>query len=188
MKAALAAYQDSLSITKRLADDDPKKVDIQRDLSLGHQNVGHILKQEDPQAALDHYRRSLTIADQLAAGDPTNIELQRDVLQGHDRIGDVLEKLGHIPEAIAAYHKSLAIAERLADAEPTNDEWRYLSYRQSGRVQELKGHREEARDMYCRAKSMVQSELRQGEPQGQKRLHWLEERLAVVTGSSASPC
>ena len=190
MKAALAAYQDSLSYTEELAADDPKKVPIQRDLSLGHENVGRILlKQEDPPAALDHYRRSLAIRKQLAAGDPSNTKLQRDVLQGHNRIGDILHKQDQVQEAIAEYQASHMIAERLAAAEPRNADWQYLSYRQLGRVRELEGNTEGARDMYCQAKKVVSinSELHPTESQWQERLHRLEQHLDDVQGSGACP-
>jgi hypothetical protein len=103
----------------------------------------------------------------LAAVDPSSTELQRDVLQGPNRIGELLEKRGQVQEAIAAYQASHLIAEGLADVEPTNDEWRYLAYRQLGRVRELEGNKEEARDTY-QAKKVVltNSALRPGEPPG----------------------
>jgi tetratricopeptide (TPR) repeat protein len=191
IEAALEAYQRSLLITKQLAADDPAKVDIQRDLSLGHENIGRILlEQDDLQMALDHYRRSLDIRNQLADLNPSKTELQRDVLTAHDRIGDILYKLDKVQEAIAAYQASHLIAERLAVLEPKNDEWRFISYRQLGRIREFQGDRKGAQDMYCRAKNVVMrnSALHPAEPQWQKRLNWLEQRLAVVQSSAASGC
>lgn len=80
MDAALAAYQASLSIAKRLVADDPKEVPIQRDLFLDYENVGRILlKQHRIDAAADAYRASLAIAERLAAADPADASLQQDL-------------------------------------------------------------------------------------------------------------
>jgi tetratricopeptide (TPR) repeat protein len=190
-QAALDACRNSLAIAERLADADPKQASLQHDLSTRLKNCGDALKEQgDLQAALDHYQRSLAIREHLAAAKPSNTELQRDVLLGHSRIGDILEKRGQVQEAIAAYQASYAIAERLAAAEPTNEEWRYLSYRQLGRVRELEGNKEAAQDMYCRAKNVAvtNSPLRSAGPQWREQLDWLKQRLVDVQDSGASPC
>jgi tetratricopeptide (TPR) repeat protein len=190
-QAALDACRNSLAIAERLADADPKQASLQQDLSTRLKNCGDALKEQgDLQAALDHYQRSLAIRKQLAADKPSSTELQRDVLLGHSRIGDILDKRGQVQEAIAAYQASHAIAEELAAAEPTNEEWRYLSYRQLGRVRELEGNKEGAQDMYCRAKNVVitNSPLRPAGPQWREQLDWLKQRLVDVQDSGASPC
>jgi hypothetical protein len=96
-------------------------------------------------------------------------------------------------EAIGELRASLGIAVRLAAADPTNAEWQkdlYASYRNLGLVEEQGGNSGEARDIYCRAKSIVlaNSALSSGGTEWRQRLDWVEQRLATVADFGVSPC
>jgi tetratricopeptide (TPR) repeat protein len=177
--AALEAFRASLAIAERLVAADPTNSILQRDLSMRLNKTGDALAAQGKlQVALDHYRRSLAIRERLADGDPSSAELQRDVSMSHDRIGNLLAKQGKVEEGIAELQASLKITIRLVAADPANPDWQrdlYASYRNLGLVQERTGNSGEARDMYCRAKSVVVGNS-SGGTEWRRRLDWIEQR------------
>ena len=77
---ALAAYQESLDIRRKLAAQDPGNAQAQRDVSVSLNKLGDMKLQEGDQAgALAAYQESLDIRRKLAAQDPGNAQAQRDV-------------------------------------------------------------------------------------------------------------
>jgi hypothetical protein len=131
-------------------------------------------------------RRSTTIDDhsRFANGSPPAILRAlnfNETFRWAMTVGNLLVKQGKVHEAIAELQAPLVIAERLAAADPTNAEWQrdlYASYRNLGLVQERRGNSGEARDMYCRAKSVIltNSALPSGEMEWRQRLDWVEQR------------
>lgn len=189
MHEALNAYRTSLDIANELTACDPANGIFQHATALYYEDVGRVLlNQEGPQAALYHYQRSLEVRKQIADVDPSTTKL-RDVFEGHNRIGELLEQGDQRQDAISAYQASREIAEHLVDSDPENAEWRYLLYRQSGRVRQLQKDNEGARHMYCQAKNiaMMNSEVNPDDHQWKKRLYWLQQRLEDLQGSGGCP-
>ena len=60
LAGALAAYRESLAVSRRLAEADPSNAGWQRDLSVSQQKMGDVLRdQGDLAGALAAYRESL---------------------------------------------------------------------------------------------------------------------------------
>ena len=124
MPGALVAYESSLTIAERLAKQDPRDTDLQRELYISRNMVGDVRHaQGDRAGALAAYEASLAIAERLAKQDPANSGWQRDLSVSHQRIGNVRKDQGDLPAALVAYDARLAIAERLAKQDPTNAQW-----------------------------------------------------------------
>ena len=83
---ALAAYEESLAIMRKLAAADPGNAGWQRDVSVSLDKVGDVrLAAGDRAGALAAYEESLAIRRKLAAADPGNAGWQRDVSVSLDR-------------------------------------------------------------------------------------------------------
>ncbi|MFO0167301.1 MAG: hypothetical protein ACK53U_01170, partial [Alphaproteobacteria bacterium] len=64
----------------RRAASDTSNTEWQRDLSVSHARIGHLLQaQGDLGGALAAYRRGIEITEELAASDPSNTQWQRDL-------------------------------------------------------------------------------------------------------------
>jgi tetratricopeptide (TPR) repeat protein len=73
LQEALEAYQQSLAIFKRLAEQDKTNSGWQSDLSLSYEKVGDVLvAQGDLAGALKNYRECFQIIEKLASQDPSN--------------------------------------------------------------------------------------------------------------------
>ena len=80
LAGALAAYQESLDIARKLAAQDPGNAQAQRDVSVSMDSLGDVkLREGDQAGALAAYQESLDIARKLAAQDPGNAQAQRDL-------------------------------------------------------------------------------------------------------------
>ena len=122
---ALAAYEESLAITRRLADTDPNDIIWQRDIVVGLNKMGDVkfFAGGDAKGALAEYEESLALTRRLADKNKGNAQLQRDISVSLDKIGDVKRSDNDIAGALAAYEESLAIAQRLAEIDPGNVQW-----------------------------------------------------------------
>ena len=121
---AQAAFGEDLTISRRLASQDPGNAGWQRDLAAAHNRMGGVLeargKLADAQAA---FGESLAISRRLAAQDPSNARWQQDLAVAHTKVGGVLEVQGKLAEAQAAFGESLAISRRLVAQDPSNARW-----------------------------------------------------------------
>ncbi|MBV8214687.1 MAG: toll/interleukin-1 receptor domain-containing protein, partial [Verrucomicrobia bacterium] len=121
---ALDAYQQDLSIAKRLTERDEMDAGRQKDLSVSYAKVGDVLLAQDKLAeALDAYQQGLSIAKRIAGRDKTDTGWQKDLVRGYGRVGDVLEDQGKLTEALDAYEQGLSIAKRVAEQDETNADW-----------------------------------------------------------------
>ena len=108
--AALQAFRASLAIFERLAADDPTHAGWQRDLSVSHNKIGDVLRdQGDLAGALQAYRARHAIAERLAADDPSHAGWQRDVAVSYVKLA-LMEGSGVTWTQVAA--KWQAIADR----------------------------------------------------------------------------
>jgi hypothetical protein len=91
--AGLAAYRAALAIREQLAAGDAGNVRWQREIALGHAEIGDILRRQGQWGpALDAYRAAVTTWENLAAAAPSDQQLQQDLLMGDQRVGDMLLK------------------------------------------------------------------------------------------------
>ena len=108
---ALAAYQESLDIARKLAAQDLGNAQAQRDVAVSLNKIGDVkLQGGDRAGALAAYQESLDIARKLAAQDQGNAQAQRDVSVSLKKLGDVKLQGGDQAGALAAYQESLDIA------------------------------------------------------------------------------
>ena len=88
--AALTAYEESLTIRKKLADLDPTHTEWQRDLSVSHNKVGDMHQANgDVVSALRAYEESLTIKKKLASLDPNVVEWQTGLVVSYYKLAQV---------------------------------------------------------------------------------------------------
>jgi tetratricopeptide (TPR) repeat protein len=121
---AMDAYQQSLAIRKKFADQDSSNVNWQRDLTMSYDRVGNVLvAQGKLPEALDRYEQSLAIREKFAHQDPSNPGWQRDLSAGYEKVADVLVKQDKLQEALDAYQQSLKIRRTLASQDPSNAGW-----------------------------------------------------------------
>ena len=152
LQEALDAYQQSLAIAKRLAEQDKSNAGWQRALSVSYNKVGEVLvAQGRIQEALEAYQQDLAIAKRLAEQDKSNPVWQRDLSISYDRVGNVLVAQGRIQEALNAYQQGLNIRRRLAEQDKSNAGWQRdlsISYNKVGEVLEAQGKLPETLDAY----------------------------------------
>jgi tetratricopeptide (TPR) repeat protein len=102
--AALASYQESLAIRRRLAATDQTNMEWQRDLTVSLIKVGDVqLAQGDAAAALASYEEALTLRRRLAATDPNNAQFQTDLVLALYKVARVAigdQKNSSIDEAL----------------------------------------------------------------------------------------
>jgi tetratricopeptide (TPR) repeat protein len=146
---ALAAYNESLDIAKRLAKKNhgimSSRRDLwQHDLSLSNLGIGDVLMHQGHlDKALVAYNDALAIDEELAQKDPGNAGWQQGLATIDQRIGVVLEAQGHLNDALVPYHRCLAIMTTLAQNYPANSRFqRNLKASQDyiGAVLKAQGH------------------------------------------------
>jgi tetratricopeptide (TPR) repeat protein len=107
---ALAAYQESLAIGRKLAAQDKGNAQAQRDVSVSFNKVGDMKRRGGDQAgALGAYQESLDIRRKLAAQDQGNAEAQADLVVSLYKMATV----GDTQQARAALTEALSIVENL---------------------------------------------------------------------------
>jgi tetratricopeptide (TPR) repeat protein len=114
-------YQRSLRIAERLAIADPANAEWQHGLSVIHNKIGEILRdQGDLTKALESIRAALAIRERLAKADPGNAEWQRDLGLSYGRVATVLAHQGAHSEATLAFRQGGGIFVRLQQLSPDN--------------------------------------------------------------------
>ena len=95
LELAQAAFEQYLTISRRLAERDPCNAGWQRELAVAYSRVGGVL---EAQGRLDGARaafeQGLTIFRRLAEQDPSNAGWQRDLAVAYSRVGGVLQAQG----------------------------------------------------------------------------------------------
>ena len=116
--AALAHYDNLLTVRLKLVELDPNNSQFQRDLSVSYIKLGdNELRLGNNDAALAHYENALTIALKL---DPNNSQFQRDLSVSYIKLGDIELRLGNYYAALAHYENALTIALKLVKLDPYN--------------------------------------------------------------------
>jgi hypothetical protein len=126
-EAALAHYQQSLSMAQQLWAANPNSAQAARDVSISLDRLGDFLATRgqpgDAEAALAHYQQSLSVRQQLWAANPNSAQAARDVSVSLERLGDFLASRGQPGDAEAAlahYQQSLSVRQQLWAANPNS--------------------------------------------------------------------
>ena len=114
---ALENYQESLAITRHLAEILPGDLQASRDLAVSLDNVADMLKYNDSTQALELYRKSLVIRRNLADTRPGDFRTPWGIAASLDNVAGMLENSDPV-QALELYEESLAIGHDLADALP----------------------------------------------------------------------
>ncbi len=124
LPGALAAFEEAMAISRRLAQSDPGNAEWQRDLSVSHNRIGEVkVARGDLDGALAAFEDGMSISRRLAQTDPANDGWQRDLAVSHNRIGEVKVARGDLDGALAAFEDGMSISRRLAQTDPGNAEW-----------------------------------------------------------------
>ena len=93
-------YRVAHELAEKLAKDDPRSAQGQRDLSVSLDNVGKVqLQNGEGAAALASYQRSLEISEKLAKDDPRSAQGQRDLAVSRFKFGDLHQRAGDFGKA-----------------------------------------------------------------------------------------
>jgi class 3 adenylate cyclase/tetratricopeptide (TPR) repeat protein len=162
---ALEAYQEYLSIMKRLVEQDRSNSSWQQDLLASYDKAGGVLVDQGKLSeALEIYQQSLVTAKALAEQDQSNSGWQWGLSLCFQNVGDVLVARGELPEAMKAYQQSLQIRQTLVERDSTkSDRQRDLSvsYNKVGDVLVSQGQRQEGLEHFKKALKIRQALVEQ---------------------------
>jgi tetratricopeptide (TPR) repeat protein len=188
---ALASYDESLGIRRRLLDSYGESPQALRDLSVSLDNVGKVqsdLGRRDE--ALASYEESLGIRRRLLDSYGESPQALRDLSVSLNNVGGVQRDLGRRDEALASYEESLGIGRRLLDSygeSPQALRDLSVSLDNVGGVQSDLGRRDEALASYEESLGIRRRLLDSyGEsPQALRDLALSSGRIARVKGVSS---
>ena len=99
--AALRSYHAAFDLATQLIQQEPMRWEWQRELAVGHNNVGSILQAQGKLSeALREYAQSRDIRLRLTKHDPANTAWQRDLSVSHTNVGGVLFRLQRLDDAL----------------------------------------------------------------------------------------
>ena len=120
---ALDYAHKAVDILRALAAEDSDNLERGRDLSLGLDRVGAVLKDRgDLAGALAAYRESLDIRRELDARG-SNAQRRHDQFVSLTAIGEVLYADGDIEGALTAFSQAIEIVRALVAEDPANTQW-----------------------------------------------------------------
>jgi tetratricopeptide (TPR) repeat protein len=116
-------YISSLDVKKKLAEQEPYNINLQRALSNDYLKAGDIYRKRGQYAeAQEAYTVSREIRKKLAELDPDNEDLQRSLSFAYERLGDLFSEQDLLPEAKKAFNSSIFIRDKLARKYPDNQQ------------------------------------------------------------------
>ena len=121
ISGALAIYEESLTLRRRLAEIDPRNNQWRRDAAYFLDRIGDEYRKVGMrERAIAAYEESLAVWRHLANIDRRNPQLQLNISECQDKLGDL--KLGAADGmgALAAYEESLTIRRHLSKDTPSN--------------------------------------------------------------------
>ncbi|MEM9369187.1 MAG: tetratricopeptide repeat protein, partial [Planctomycetota bacterium] len=115
---AKAWIQKGWVLAQQLAESDPGRAQVQRDLSISLNKLGDVSVQAgDLDAAREFYQQSLDIDERLAESDSGSAQAQRDLSISLNKLGDVSVQAGDLDAAREFYQQSLEIQRQLAESD-----------------------------------------------------------------------
>jgi tetratricopeptide (TPR) repeat protein len=159
IEQALTFYKDSVSALEQLAAAVTPGTDLQRDLSVGYQQIADaLLVAGRAGEAIVWVDKDLAISQRTAADAPPS--QQRDLASSYDRRARALEQLGRNAEALDAYGKGVSLVEAAAAADGAEPSWHRdaaAMIESMGKLLGKMGRRERAISLLRRALSIRES-------------------------------
>lgn len=123
-------YEEILSHSRRLTEDEPDNVNLQWKLASLHSSCGdRAFVNGLWELAARHYADDIAIVAKFAAADPGNPELQESLAISHGNFGAFYEDVPNgLDPAAREYAAALAMHEKLAAADPGNPKWQRELY------------------------------------------------------------
>lgn len=176
---AQAAYEQSLSISGRLAAQDPDNAGWQLALATAHSWMGSVSEARDNLIeAQASYEKAEAITRRLAEQDPGHVGLQWILSRRCGNLGNVLEVLDKLAEAKAKFGECLSITRRLAEQATGNASWQRdlaVAYTRVAALESKDGRNEAALPLYEEA-SRIMTALVENAPDFAE---WKEDKESV---------
>ena len=145
----------NVSLLEQLAGSDRPGPDLQRDLSVGYQQIADaLLAAGRAGEALVWADKDLAISQSAAADSPSQ---QRDLGSSYDRRGRALAQLGRNAEALNAFDEGATLIEAAAAADNAEPSWQRDAaaiLENAGKLLDKMGQRERALQLFRRALSL----------------------------------
>jgi serine/threonine-protein kinase len=118
--AALAAFDQSRRIKRRIVDAHPDDAEYRRDLADSHICIGLVLRETGQTAeALASNETAVAMFQSLVDAYPAVSLFQSNLANGLIEMGDALRLVGRTAKARASYERALSIVDGLVKANPT---------------------------------------------------------------------
>jgi tetratricopeptide (TPR) repeat protein len=154
---AVALSQESVSLLELLAGSVGPGPDLQRDLSVGYQQLADaLLAAGRAEEALIWADKDLAISQRTAA-ESSGPSQQRDLASSYDRRAQALVQLGRNAEALDAFDKGTTLLEAAAAADDAEPSWQRdaaAMLENMGKLLKKMGQQERALRMFRRALSL----------------------------------
>jgi tetratricopeptide (TPR) repeat protein len=119
MKAAQAAYEESLVLAQQVVNSDPSVAAWQVGLGASHFYVGDMKRRNgDLDGALEHFRKYQDIGRLLVERDPKNVEYKLELSYGHSNIAAILSAQRKFDDARRELERTRDIQTEIAKLKP----------------------------------------------------------------------
>ena len=160
---AQSVCQQSFEIIQALAQANPDRVDLQRDLSSSYGKLVILYSQQGEDTASE---KMMTAAEtgaaftkQLAEAHPDDAQIQRDLSVSYSNLGDAHQQIGNQQAALDAFKQSLDISTRLAEKSPDDPQTQrdvFNDYVRLGNIYAQRGEMSEAISMQDKAMAIAE--------------------------------
>jgi serine/threonine-protein kinase len=183
---AASAYLAALQLRLKEFESAPRSVEVRRELSLTHNNLGWVLyKGKEPAKSEPHYQAALELLRQLVKEFPRDVRYRQDLGRTEHNLGNLYRKLGRRDDALAAFSLARDVRLQLLKEVPGEAEYgSYLAWSQfylgeqlgnSGRLAEAVSAHLAARDLRQRL-----AEQFPGDPEYRRQLAFSYQNLGWV--------
>lgn len=127
---AMKSYRRSLEIRQKLADADPKNLELQHELADAHEGMGDMLyTTNDLKGGLESYEKAVEIREKIVATEPESLEYRYYLANVLGKRGDIsgmegFPNLGDIATSLKSYQQTVKIYEELVKAAPENEKYK----------------------------------------------------------------
>jgi tetratricopeptide (TPR) repeat protein len=159
VQAALREYTTGYDLAMRLAKDDPRNSQAQRDLSVSYAKLGDVtLRLGKTDEALGFYNKGLEIDLKWSKDYPKNALVQRDLSVRYNKLGGVALKQDRTGDALDSYNKGLEVRLKLAKDDPRNSQAHtdlFVSYWYLGWGEKARHDYTKAADWFAKGRTVL---------------------------------
>lgn len=124
LDASLEAFEESILVTGRLAENDADDAQLQIDLANSLFYVGYVhLQRGALDDAQSYFEKVIPIVENVSAREPANPKWLVERAYAQTNLGRVLERKGEFEDALSSYQKVMDVNKRLIELESENSEW-----------------------------------------------------------------